>query len=155
LNNHAVRNAEDIRPLHRPQEVFNTQSNSWTRLAITRHEMRLFLPSFPFIRPTTIDFLFCSTLPDSMMDFAEPPVGEDRRSSRNQLSHLESPAQRTAIHLIEQGAGKVALQISCLPAANGIHRDVELTLKSPFDVPVRLPMSYQNQSSFPLPHRPK
>src|SRR5262245_23097966 len=116
--------------------------------------MRLSLPSFPLIRPSTIDFLFCSTLPQSVMDFAEPLVRNDCRSSRNHLSRLESPAQRTAIHPIEQSAAEVRLQISRLPAANGIHRDVDLTLKSLFDIPVRLPMPYQNQSSFRFPHRP-
>src|SRR4030095_12588720 len=124
-----MRNTEDVRPLHRAQEVFDTQSNSPTRLAITWCEMRLLLPSFPLIRPATIDLVFCSTLPASVMDFAEPPVGNDWRGSRNQRSRLESPAQRAAIHLIERGPGKVGLQISRLPAANGIHRDVELALK--------------------------
>lgn len=106
--------------------------------------MQLFLPTFPLIRPTSIDLVSCSTLPESVMDFAEPPVGNDWRGSRNQLSRLESPAQRAAIHLIEHGTGEVGLQIGCLPKANGIHRDIKLTLKSLFDIPVRLPMSYQN-----------
>src|SRR5262249_27253271 len=117
--------------------------------------MRLFLPSFPLIRPTSIDLVFRSTLPESVMDFAEPPVGNDWRGSRNQLSGLESPAQRTAVNLIEYSAGEGGLQIGRLPAADGIHHHVELTLKSLFDIPVRLAMPYQNQSSFRFPHRPK
>src|SRR5262245_17453217 len=117
--------------------------------------MRLFLPSFPLLRPSTIDFVFCSTLPESVMDFTESPVGNDWRVGDNQLSFLESPAQRTAIHPIEQSAAEVVLQISRLPAADSIHRDVDLTLKALLDIPVRLPMPYQNQSSFRFPHRPK
>src|SRR5262245_57169104 len=101
-----------------------------------RREMRLFLPSFRFIRPTSMDFLCCSTLPDPVMDFDEPPVGNDWRSSRNQLSRLEGAAQRAAIHLIEHGAGQVGPQIGRLPAANGIHPDVELPLKSLLNIPV-------------------
>src|SRR5262245_34321937 len=102
-----------------------------------------------------MDLVFCSTLPQSVMDLAEPPVRNDWRVSHDQPGRLESPPQRTAINLIEHSAGHVVLQSCRLPTPSSIHRGVELTLKPLLDIPIGLPMPYQNQSSFRFDHRLK